>query len=83
MPLIAPSPDLSDGAELNGLMLPFCIATILSRAGFRTVGEIRKASDIELLKHPRLSRIGITYFRKRLGGLPVNGAPAVMEASRD
>lgn len=37
-------------------------------AGFRTVGEIRNASDSELLTHPRISHISVAYLRRMLGG---------------
>jgi hypothetical protein len=68
MKLIAPSPDVPDQTKINDVLLPFRIATILNRAGFRTVGEIRKASDSELLRQPRISHIGVAYLRRTLGG---------------
>lgn len=67
MKLVAPSPDLPDDAELNDILLPFLIAAILTKAGFRTVGEVCKASDLDLLKYPRISLISLAYLGKTSG----------------
>jgi hypothetical protein len=43
--LLDPAPDLPDDTEINRIQLPTRIRTVLNKASFKTIGEIRQSSD--------------------------------------
>ena len=63
-----PTPDLPDDTEIANVHLPMIIGIVLTRAGIRTVGEIRKTPDANLRRYPRFGRARVAYLRKTLGG---------------
>ena len=65
--MLPPSLDLPDDTEINSVQLPVRIANSLNEAGMRTIGEIRRASDADLLSFQRLGPVGVAYLRKSLG----------------
>jgi len=82
MKLMAPSPELPDDTEINDVLLPIRIAVLLNKAGFRKVGEIRRASDTQLQKFPRMGPY-VAYLRKTLGGPYIEADLAVPRPDTD
>jgi DNA-directed RNA polymerase alpha subunit len=65
--LLDPAPDLPDDTEINQIQLPTRIRTVLNKAGFKTIGEIRQSSDANLLQLQRSGPVLIAFLRKALG----------------
>ena len=62
-----PTPELPDDTEINQVQLPTRIRTVLNKAGFKTVGEIRKSSDADILRLHRSGPALIAFLRKAFG----------------
>jgi DNA-directed RNA polymerase alpha subunit len=65
--LLDPAPDLPDDTEINQIQLPTRIRTVLNKAGFKTIGEIRQSSDANLLRLRHSGPALIAFLRKALG----------------
>jgi hypothetical protein len=72
--MIDPAPELPDDTPVNDVVLPSRIRNGLTAAGFKTVGEVRQASDAMLVSLPDLGRRSVAYLRDALG-LPSSGKP--------
>ena len=62
-----PTPELPDDTEINQIQLPTRIRTVLNKAGFKTIGEIRQSSDANLLRLRHSGPALIAFLRKALG----------------
>lgn len=67
MTAIDPTPELSDDTPISRVRFSTRISNILRNAGVRTVGEIREASDAELLSYQGAGIGTLTYLRSALG----------------
>ena len=66
-PMLYPAPELPDDTLLNKVRFPTRIRNALTVAGWKTVGEIREASDTTLLSLQDLGRGSVSHLRKTLG----------------
>lgn len=66
--LLAPSPNLPDDTEIRDVELPTVIKHALKSAGLRTIGEIRRAPDANLIRFRQIGQTRVTYLRKAIGG---------------
>lgn len=62
-----PSIDLGDDFALDSVHLPARIRNSLTWAGIKTVGEIRKMSDKDLLSLENLGPRSVAYIRQTFG----------------
>ena len=72
-PLIDPSPELPDDTLVSRVQFSTRIQNVLSAAGLRTVGEVRRASDDMLLSLPDLGQGSVIHLRNTLGPPPTEG----------
>lgn len=72
-PMLQPSPELSDDTPLDKVRLSSRIRKALSAAGWKTVGEVREASDETLLSLPDLGKGSVSQIRQTLGLLSTDG----------
>jgi len=66
-PMLRPSPELSDSTPLDNVRLSSRIRNALSAASFKTVGEVREASDETLLSLQDLGKGSVSRLRETLG----------------
>ncbi|WP_342737175.1 DNA-directed RNA polymerase subunit alpha C-terminal domain-containing protein [Bradyrhizobium sp. B117] len=66
-PMLDPSQDLSDDVQLVQVRLPTRIRNALALHGFRTIGDVRLASDKTLLSLPDLGRTSVAHLRAGFG----------------
>jgi Bacterial RNA polymerase, alpha chain C terminal domain len=59
--------ELSDNFPLTALRLPTRIRNVLTLHGFKTVGDVRSASDKTLLSLPDLGPKSVAHLRANLG----------------
>jgi DNA-directed RNA polymerase alpha subunit len=60
------SAELPNDTPLEKVRLPTRIFNALSRAGVRTLGEIRESTDKTLASLPDLGRVSVKWLRDRL-----------------
>ena len=65
--MLDPTPELPDDTLLSRVDFPTRIQNVLSAAGFRTVGEVREASDEMLMNLPDFGQGSVDHLRKTLG----------------
>jgi hypothetical protein len=66
--LLNPTPGLPDDTALTHLQWPPRIRNLLGSAGLKTVGDIRKTPDVDLLMLRRSGVGTVQFLRKALGG---------------
>jgi hypothetical protein len=66
-PMLYPAPELSDDTPIEKVRLSSRIRNGVLAAGWKTVGEIREASDATLLSLPDLGKGSVSYLRDTLG----------------
>ena len=66
-PTLYPAPELPDDTPLNKVRFSSRIRNAISAAGWKTVGEVREASDATLLSLPDLGKGSVTHLRETLG----------------
>jgi DNA-directed RNA polymerase alpha subunit len=66
-PMLYPAPELPDDTPIDKVRFSSRIRNALSAAGWKTVGEIREASDATLLSLQDLGKGSVTYLRETLG----------------
>ena len=66
-PMLYPSPELPDDTPLANVRLSTRIRTAVTAASWKTVGEIREASDATLLSLPDLGKGSVGLLREALG----------------
>jgi DNA-directed RNA polymerase alpha subunit len=66
-PMFYPAPELPDDTPIDNVRFTTRIRTALTAAGWKTVGEIREASDATLLSLQDLGKGSVAYLRETLG----------------
>ena len=66
-PMLYPAPELPDGTLIQNVRFSTRIRKALNAEGMKTIGEIREASDTELLSLPDLGKGSIAHLRQTLG----------------
>ena len=62
-----PEPNLPDGVSIDQVRLRPSIKRALVAAGLKTVGDVRKTSDVVLLSIQNLGKSSVTRLRNELG----------------
>ena len=66
-PMLYPAPELPDDTLLNKVRFSTRIRNALTAAGWKTVGEIREASDATLSSLQYMGKGSVAYLRETLG----------------
>jgi DNA-directed RNA polymerase alpha subunit len=66
-PMLYPSPELPDDTLIENVQFSTRIRNALTVAGWKTVGEIREASDATLLGLQHLGNSSVVHLREQLG----------------
>jgi DNA-directed RNA polymerase alpha subunit len=66
-PMFYPAPELPDDTPIDNVRLSTRIRTAVTAAGWKTVGEIREASDATLLSLQDLGKGSVAHLRETLG----------------
>jgi DNA-directed RNA polymerase alpha subunit len=66
-PMLYPTPELPDNTRIEGVQFSTRIRAALTAAGWKTVGEIREASDATLLGLQDLGKGSVSHLRETLG----------------
>jgi DNA-directed RNA polymerase alpha subunit len=66
-PMFYPAPELLDDTPLENVRFSTRIRNAVTAAGWKTVGEIREASDTTLLGLQDLGKGSVTHLRETLG----------------
>jgi DNA-directed RNA polymerase alpha subunit len=66
-PMLYPVPELPDDTPLYKVRFSTRIRNAVTAAGWKTVGEIREASDATLLSLPDLGKGSVAHLREMLG----------------
>jgi DNA-directed RNA polymerase alpha subunit len=66
-PMLYPTPELADDTPVNKVRFSTRIRHAVTEAGWKTVGEIREASDATLLALPDLGKGSVDHLRETLG----------------
>ena len=66
-PMLYPAPELPDGTPIDKVRFSSRIRNAILAAGWKTVGEIREASDATLLGLQDLGKGSVSYLRETLG----------------
>ena len=80
--LLDPMPELPDNTPLNRVRFPARICKALEAGGFRTIGEIREASDETLLNLQGLGSGSISDLRATLGLPSCDGVSSLEKKPR-
>ena len=65
--MLYPTPELPDNTRIEDVRFSTRIRAALKAAGWKTVGEIREASDATLLGLQDLGKGSVSHLRKTLG----------------
>ncbi len=66
-PMLYPAPELPDDTPIDKVRFSARVRNAISAAGWKTVGEIREASDATLLGLQDLGKGSLSYLRETLG----------------
>jgi DNA-directed RNA polymerase alpha subunit len=66
-PMLYPAPDLLDDTPIQNVRFSTRIRNAIAAVGWKTVGEIREASDATLLGLQDLGRGSVAHLREKLG----------------
>ena len=66
-PMLYPGPELPDDTPIEKVRFSTRVRKAVSAAGWKTVGEIREASDADLLSLQDLGKGSVSYLRETLG----------------
>jgi DNA-directed RNA polymerase alpha subunit len=66
-PMLYPAPELPDETPISNVRFSTRIRNALTATGWKTVGEIREASDETLLSLQDLGRDSVNHLRETLG----------------
>ena len=66
-PMLHPAPELPDDTPIDKVRFSPRVRNAISATGWKTVGEIREASDATLLSLPDLGKGSVSYLRETLG----------------
>jgi DNA-directed RNA polymerase alpha subunit len=76
-PMLYPAPELPDDTPLDRVRLSSRIRNALSAAGWKTVGEVRGATDETLLSLQDLGKGSVSHLRETLGLPSTDGVRVV------
>jgi DNA-directed RNA polymerase alpha subunit len=80
-PMLNPAPELPDDTPLDQVRFSTRIRNVLMEAGWKTVGEVRQASDATLLSLPDFGKASVAHLRDALGLRSTDGVrPAGLKA---
>jgi DNA-directed RNA polymerase alpha subunit len=65
--MLYPAPEVPDNTPLDNVRFSTRIRNALAEAGWKTVGEVREASDETLLSLPDLGKGSVAHLREALG----------------
>jgi DNA-directed RNA polymerase alpha subunit len=65
--MLYPAPEVPDNTPLDNVRFSTRIRNALTEAGWKTVGEVREASDETLLSLPDLGKGSVAHLRETLG----------------
>jgi len=66
-PMLYPAPELPDDTAIDNVLFSTRIRNAVTAAGWKTVGEIREASEATLLSLQDLGKSSVTHLRETLG----------------
>jgi DNA-directed RNA polymerase alpha subunit len=66
-PMLYPAPELPDDTALENVRFSTRIRNAITAAGWKTVGEVREASDATLLSLPDVGPGSVAHLRETLG----------------
>src|SRR4051794_26377208 len=66
-PMLYPAPELPDDTPIERVRFSTKIRTAVTAAGWKTVGDIREASDATLLGLQDLGKTSVSHLRETLG----------------
>ena len=66
-PMLRPAPELPDDTPIDNVRFSTRIRNALTATGWKTVSEIREASDATLLALPDLGKGSVAHLRETLG----------------
>jgi DNA-directed RNA polymerase alpha subunit len=66
-PMLYPAPELPDDTALDNVRFSTRIRNAVTAAGWKTVGEVREASDATLLGLPDVGPGSVAHLRETLG----------------
>jgi DNA-directed RNA polymerase alpha subunit len=66
-PMLYPTPDLPDDTAVENVRFSTRIRNVMTAAGWKTVGEVREASDAMLLSLRDLGSGSVAHLRETLG----------------
>jgi DNA-directed RNA polymerase alpha subunit len=69
-PMVYPAPELPDNTPIDNVRFSTRIRNAVTAAGWKTVGDIREASDATLLDLQDLGKGSVAHLRETLGLLP-------------
>ena len=72
-PMLYPAPELPDDTPLDNVRFSTRIRNAVTAAGWKTVGEIREASDVTLLGLQDLGKGSVAHLRETLGLPSIDG----------
>jgi DNA-directed RNA polymerase alpha subunit len=72
-PMLYPAPELPDDTALENVRFSTRIRNAITAAGWKTVGEVREASDATLLSLPDVGPGSVAHLRETLGLPSCNG----------
>jgi len=72
-PMLYPAPELPDDTPLDNVRFSTRIRKAVTAAGWKTVGEIREASDVTLLGLQDLGKGSVAHLRETLGLPSIDG----------
>jgi DNA-directed RNA polymerase alpha subunit len=80
-PMLYPAPELPDNTPIDNVRFSTRIRNAITAAGWKTVGEIREASDATLLGLQDLGKGSVAHLRETLGLPSKDGVrPAELKA---
>jgi DNA-directed RNA polymerase alpha subunit len=74
-PILYPAPEVPNITPIDRVRFSTRIRNALLAAGWKTVGDIREASDATLLSLQDLGKGSVTHLRETLGLPPKEGTP--------
>jgi DNA-directed RNA polymerase alpha subunit len=66
-PILYPAPEIADNTPIDHVRFSSRVRNAVTVAGWKTVGEIREASDATLLALPDLGKGSVAHLRETLG----------------
>jgi DNA-directed RNA polymerase alpha subunit len=81
-PMLYPALELPDDTALDSVRFSTRIRSALTAAGWKTVGEVREASDAALLRLPNLGPGSVAHLRETLGLPSTDGVRPELTAKK-